>query len=198
MIKKVSVVSPTYNEIYTNLLTVFKHNIEKMNMKIDILTEKIDKNEKRMIRLDDKMNELISLMNEGKIKNKLRNVIEEKILFEGIITREIVLKNLSLRSIKGDLNLIKKYYLLEGKKSIELMNSRRFEYWRDGRWHIDMDGHYIGKVLCNNLQKLYTSVNYLSNLDNNLNDFMQNQVHINKISNEKYRKELVKNLKLEL
>ena len=194
MVKKINIIKDDYSlksihELISKNFKEINKKIEEMNYKIELNSEKIDELSIKVTNLRTKMN----IREEDKY---IRDVKEMKYIIGEDFPKDKVLKNLSLRSVTGDINLIKYYYLNNEKKSIELINQRRFEFWNEGRWHIDMDGHKISNILTRNLQKLYAGVNTISSIESYV--FLQNQVHINRITSDKYKKQLIRQLKLEM
>ena len=193
MLKKINIIKdgPSPIDIYK----LIEDNFKEMNKKIDNMNKKIDFNSEKLEEITLKLKSIKNY----KVKcgeEYRRDVKEQKFIIGKDFSKEKVLSNLSLRSVNGDINLIKHYYLLEDKKSIELMNQRRFEFWNEGRWHIDMDGHKIANIISKNLQKLYTSVNTISEIESYA--FLQNQVHINRLCSDRYKKQLIRKLKVEI
>lgn len=183
--------------------TTLKSLFELIDKRFNEITEKMDKMNESIQTNNDKI-EYLSLKLEsmkGLMKFKdnddyRKDVKEIKFIIGEDFPKDKVLQNLSLRSVTGDINLINYYYLVKGKESIELVNQRRFEYWNDGRWHIDLDGHKIASVITKNLQRLYAGINSIKTIESY--SFLQNQVHINRLQSDKYKKQLIKQLKVDI
>ena len=194
MVKKINIIKDDYS--LKSIHELISKNFKEINKKIDEMNEKIELNSEKIDELSIKVTNLKTKMNIREEDKYIRDVKEMKYIIGEDFPKDKVLKNLSLRSVTGDINLIKYYYLNKEKKSIELINQRRFEFWNEGRWHIDMDGHKISNILTRNLQKLYAGVNTISSIESYV--FLQNQVYINRIASDKYKKQLIRQLKLEM
>tara|TARA_B100001964_G_C14179890_1_gene575678 strand:- start:690 stop:1286 length:597 start_codon:yes stop_codon:yes gene_type:complete len=190
-LKKIS----STNQFQISITQLLKDEFSKINKKFDKMENQIQSNEKKIMDLANKMNLLIDSINDNckQVKN-MRDLSEERI----ILDKEDILHSLKLHNLTGDIRIIKKFYLdidvLE-EPSIRQISSRKFEYWNNGRWNDDFNCVYIVDTLTKNLQTLYTSVNFLTNVNNNTNIFMTNQKHINNLTTEKYRKLLVREIK---
>jgi hypothetical protein len=51
----------------------------------------------------------------------------------------------------------------------------------------DVNGTYIKNVILNNIENCYLKVNIFDNYENNMEQFLKNQEHINKLSENKYK-----------
>jgi S-adenosylmethionine synthetase len=51
----------------------------------------------------------------------------------------------------------------------------------------DTNGTYIKNIVLRNIEKCYLKVNLIDNYMNDMDQFLKNQDHINKLSEEKYK-----------
>jgi hypothetical protein len=73
-------------------------------------------------------------------------------------------------------------------------STRSFEYYLNGKWILDPNGHYTIKTLCNNVQNLFLKFNVIDNKLIKEDDFYANQTFIMKLSEEKYNKKIFKDI----
>ena len=154
--------------------------------------------------------ELLSEINELKKqiliinKSKIINPTIKELKIENIeLPSKIIIKSLNLNSIKGDLIIFKQFYI--GTKisnennnmqpPIQCVCSRKYTYWDNGKWNDDMDGYIIAEILSKNIQQCYLKVNFLINLNHNIDQFILNQAHIHKLSDEKYKRLLIREIR---
>ena len=100
-----------------------------------------------------------------------------------------VINCLKLNSIKVDILLIKQYYFKHNVQSpIKYVNMRKYEYWDGKKWTLDLYGVTIMEIIICNLKHLYIRINTVENYDSAT--FLSNQEYINKMNNDRYRKNL--------
>ena len=178
------------------ILIMLKNEFTNVNKKYDMILEKIEKNDNDVGNMHEKMEMLLKNINDmNKVPvrihgDDIKNIVKEKL----DIDKCIVIKHLKKHSILSDAMLIKQIYMQDGMESINYISERKLEYWKSGRWVLDRDGTYMREILTDNLKRLYTGVNYMSNF-NDLNIFMLNQKHIINMGTDKYKKKLIKELK---
>ncbi len=88
--------------------------------------------------------------------------------------------------------LFKIYYLKNELKPIRNINLRHYEYWCNGKWNIDHYGRDIMDIITFNLKQCYLKINTIENYE--VNEFLQNQIHIFELNDEKYKRELLRGI----
>jgi hypothetical protein len=108
---------------------------------------------------------------------------------------DFVKKCLEMNSMGGDIKLFKKMYI-DGvpKEYLPIRHIRKkFQYWLNGHMNDDdTNGSYIKDTITRNIESLYLKINMYENYQsNNIDQFVNNQDHINKLSDEKYKEKLL-------
>ena len=119
--------------------------------------------------------------------NPNRAIKNEKILMES----EIVGRYLSYKEVESDCELLGKYYFDDiPKEDYPLKRDKKNDsyFWNGDEW-IEDNGTNLKSILSNNLRKLYTKINVISDQNSNPN-YLENQEHINKINTKKYQMKL--------
>ena len=119
--------------------------------------------------------------------NPNRAIKNEKIQMDP----EIVERYLSYKEIESDCELLGKYYFDEiPKEDYPLKRDKKNDsyFWNGDEW-IEDNGTNLKSILSNNLRKLYTKINVISDKNSNTN-YLENQEHINKINTKKYQMKL--------
>jgi len=75
---------------------------------------------------------------------------------------------------------------------IRITGKRSYEYFDNNKWNPDLYGHHSINVLLKNIQDLFISFNNVENYS--IDKFMENQIFIFKLSVDKYKKEIFKNI----
>jgi hypothetical protein len=75
---------------------------------------------------------------------------------------------------------------------LRITGKRSYEYYHNNKWNPDLYGHHSMNVICKNIQDLFLSFNTMENY--NIEKFMANQAFIFKLSNDKYKKDVFKNI----
>ena len=123
---------------------------------------------------------------------ELREVKIEKM----VIPEEIIRRCIKYGSSRGDMLLIKHWYLDKSKRQpFRCINRNRWEYWCNGTWNIDIDGEYLKEVIAKNIQNCYLRINRIDYYDDNFDMFLENQKHIHELSDSKYRKRMLAGIK---
>ena len=106
------------------------------------------------------------------------------------INKEIILECLKMRSLEGDIKLFKILYLKDVTKEfypLRYINKKEYQYMNDNLWHDDNNGTYIKDIILKkNIARCYLKVNTIDNVKNN-DEFIDNQQHISKLTEEKYQ-----------
>ena len=119
--------------------------------------------------------------------NPNRAIKNEKIQME----TEIVGRYLSYKEVESDCELLGKYYFDDiPKEDYPLKRDKKNDsyFWNNDEW-IEDNGTNLKSILSNNLRKLYTKINVISDQNSNPN-YLENQEHINKINTKKYQMKL--------
>jgi hypothetical protein len=119
--------------------------------------------------------------------NPNRAIKNEKIQMDP----EIVERYLSYKEIESDCELLGKYYFDEiSKEDYPLKKDKKNDsyFWNGDEW-IEDNGTNLKSILSNNLRKLYTKINVITDQISNPN-YLENQEHINKINTKKYQMKL--------
>ncbi len=107
---------------------------------------------------------------------------------------DFVKKCLEMNSIGGDIKLFKKMYI-DGvpKEYLPIRHIRKkFQYWFNGHMNDDdSNGSYIKDTICRNIESLYLKINMYDNYQSNIDQFVNNQDHINRLSDEKHKEKIL-------
>ena len=156
---------------------------------------KMDKMEKELLELkrttsEDKSNENIITIRDIKKKDDF--------LGNGDVTKEYVLKQLEMNSVKTDFNFIKYVYFKDKKYKefpVRYVNTKILEYWNNNSWHMDRTGgDNVVNILIYNICSCYKKLNNNDNFPN-IDVFMENQDHIHSMKKDKYVSSICKLLK---
>jgi hypothetical protein len=186
----------------TNNLNL-EQKIDNLENKIDILEEKLDLLQNTII--NSKNNENITINNEEIIK-KINNIeINDKnINDKNIINykyKELKEESFDLdynfvklcldnANIDNDIKIFKKIYLEDIPKEYYPIRhiKKKFQYWYNGHMvDDDLNGTYVKNVILKNIENCYLKINVIENYSNDMDQFLKNQEHINKLSEEKYK-----------
>lgn len=143
-------------------------------------------------RLFFELNEMRKIINDLKDEigsNKKIPILMELKKEPLIIDQIKVVSALSMANILGDIMLFKLAYMKTEMKPIRIISPRRYEYWANSKWNLD-DGSDIIDIISNNLKMAYLKVNTPNNFE--VEHFIKNQEHIYELSNDKYKRELLK------
>jgi hypothetical protein len=157
-----------------------------------IILDKLDNLEKRIINIEKKIETKPSDNGE-----ECENLIELK--QESLnIGKEDTLKALSYRDYRSIIYVFRHFYKNKLNSTyaypIRITGKRSFEFYSNKKWNNDLYGHTSMNIVCGNIQNLFIKYNDLDTGDVSDEDFMNNQQFICKLSEEKYRKEIYKNI----
>ena len=178
---------------------IYHQNAMILN-KINFLEEKINNIESKINNFEEKINNIeLNIINYN--KNNNTNTINDSIIElkkeELNIDNKDVLKAISYRDYRSIIYIMKLIYKNKVNNTtsypIKIVGKRSYEYFLNNKWHSDPYGHYITNTICLNIQNLFIKNN---NFDLNIdyNDFLLNQNFIYKLSEDKYKKEIFKNI----
>jgi hypothetical protein len=112
------------------------------------------------------------------------------------IPEKFIRKCIKYGSIRGDMLIIKHWYIDNSDQPpIRYINSKRWDFWCNGKWNIDFEGEYIKDVISKNIQRAYLSVNTIDYYEDNYDQFLDNQKHIQKLSDKNYKKKILNGIK---
>jgi len=169
------------------------------------IIDKIDELDKRMTLIENKVDITIQLAKKGKCNPDLFNSVPEENIVElkretlNISENETV-KALNYRDYRSVLYLFKLYYKNKTNKNyvypIRVIGKRSYEYYANNKWNSDLYGHFIMNTICQNIENLFLTINNLDEYGDLIDDedFIPNQNFINKLSVEKFKKELFRNI----
>jgi hypothetical protein len=109
-----------------------------------------------------------------------------------------VQKCLEMNNITGDMKMFQKMYL-EGvsREFIPIRHIKKiYQYWLNGHMNDDMGGQYIKNTVSRNIEILYMKANIYDRYEDRIEKFMNNQEHIGKFSDEKYKDKILLQISL--
>ncbi len=183
---------PSEFERIQNRMSIYQNTLLE---KMEIMFNKINTIEDRLTRLEQN-----AKFNYVEFEGEILTIKELKM--ERLdIDEDIVLKALVYKNYQSVIYIMRHYYrTTRGNKvfyPIRMKSRRNFEYFYNNQWLNDAYGHYITKVICNNVQNLFLRYNKI-NKHINEEELFFNQQFILKLSEEKYKKEIFKNIVDEL
>lgn len=198
-----SSISQTYSqseflEKILNISSKIKEDQENIINKIELL-------EKKMILIENKVDLSIAIAKKSKNLSGLLNtepddnIIELKRETINVSENDIV-KALNYRDYRSVIYLFKVFYKNKINKNytypIRIIGKRSYEYYANNRWNSDLYGHFIMNTICQNMENLFLTINNLDDYGDLIDeeDFIPNQNFINKLSAEKYKKEIFRSI----
>ena len=208
-------INNSINYTINKKINFYNDRIDMMMLKIEEnfeLSNKIMKLLEKNVNLENKINELedvIKNMNsESIIKKKITNVscnikhieknndIELKSIYKELkkeffdLDESFVKECLTNTSLNDDIRMFKKMYIDGISKEYYPIRhiKKKLQYWCDGRMiDDDSNGTYIKTILLKNIEECYFKINQYENYVNNIEQFLKNQEHISKLSEQKYK-----------
>jgi len=111
---------------------------------------------------------------------------------------EIVIKALTFRDYRAVIYIFREYYKIKSDKKysypIRIISSKSYDFYENGKWNKDLYGYVSMNTLINNIQNIFIKHNDLDNELVSQDDFLLNQDFIYKLSTEKYKKDVFKNI----
>jgi len=156
--------------------------INEMN-KIKYLTKQLSQDEPIMDEKIKKKNQLIKNPEYKDVKKEIFN-----------IDIKIIKDCLNMNNQAGDIKLFKKMYIENIPKEYYPIRhiQKNLQYWLNNHMNDDdSNGTYIKNVIISNIENCYLSVNIFDNYSDNMEQFLKNQEHINKLSENKYKDNLL-------
>ena len=175
-----------FNNIIQKKLNVFENIINNIQTKISSLEIKINNLEDNFklvtnIKLNSDDNENIVQLKKESI-NIENNIVKKALIYKDYRTILYLFKYY----YRNKTNVIHKY-------PIRIKSKRVYEYYNNSTWIIDNNGHYIKNTLFMNIQTILFKYNNMDNIDD-LEDLYNNQIFINKLSEDKYKRDLFKHI----
>ena len=167
---------------------------ELNSLSIKIL-DKINSLEDRIKKIEKK----IDMINNKNITNQIieENIIELK-LEDLNINNEDTIKAIQYRDYRSIMYIFKLYYKTKTNETysypIRIMGKRKFSYYDKKQWNNDPFGHHIINVIFQNIQNLFIKYNDMELNDISCEDFVKNQTFICKLINDKYKRDIFKNI----
>jgi len=106
------------------------------------------------------------------------------------IDDKIIKDCLNMNNLSGDIKLFKKMYIENIPKEFYPIRhiQKNFQYWLNNHMvDDDCNGTYIKNVILSNIENCYLRINIYDNYSDNMEQFLKNQEHINKLSENKYK-----------
>jgi hypothetical protein len=202
-----------------NIVEHLKLNNKNLEIKINNLEEKIisleniifdlkkDKIEidKKIFKKEEKLKE--EKLNEEKLydnneieQNNEKNDIIQTYKYKDVKEESIELDYDFIKSclesanIHNDIKIFKKIYIDNIPKEYYPIRhiKKKFQYWKDNHMNDDdSNGTYIKNTILKNIEYCYLKVNIYENYNNNIDQLLKNQEHINKLREEKYKDKLL-------
>jgi hypothetical protein len=164
----------------------------KLNDSQELILNKIENIELRLSKIENNIENIISK------NNNSNNIVELKI--ENIdLDKNIIMKALEYRDYKSVISIFREYYKKDQNNiyPIKVSGKRTYEFYLNNKWNSDIYGHYIMNTICRNVQNILLRGNIIETIQENgfdYNDFLLNQSFIYKLGDEKYKKEILKNI----
>jgi len=176
-------ITKKYKEINKeNIEEINKENIEEIN-KENI--EEIDK--KNIEEINKKHIEETKIIKTfSNNENKYKDLKEEY----ANLDYNFVKSCLDNTNIQSDIKIFKKIYIDNVPKEYYPIRhiKKKFQYWKDDHMNDDdSNGIYIKNIILKNIEQCYLNINIFENYTNDIDQFLKNQDHINKLREEKYK-----------
>lgn len=176
---------------YKTLLEKIYVISSKIHNDQDQILQKLNQIETRVLNIEKYIEISTKLLNNDKDEN-LKELKSENLTLE----KKEVFKALSYKDYRSIIHVFK--YVYKNKHNgnyvypIRITGKRSYEYYDNSKWNPDLYGHHSMNTLCLNMQNLFIQHNNIDELTSE--DFLLNQNFIYKLSEEKYKKEIFKNI----
>lgn len=170
------------------LILELLNNNKKLKKNNEIIKDNIsDKNDKNIVDEED-----IQIIEKSKKKISIAKTYEYKDIKKEFFNIEdkFVKDCLNMNNLSGDIKLFKKMYIENIPKEFYPIRhiQKNFQYWLNNHMvDDDVSGTYIKSVILTNIENCYLKVNTFENYSENMEQFLKNQEHINKLSENKYK-----------
>jgi hypothetical protein len=170
--------------------------MKQMSIQMDEILRKVNQMDTRLQRIEDCYSNSYTEVN-GEIC-RIKEIKNENLH----VDVDEVLKCLVYRDYRSVLHIFKLHYRTQIHGNIyypiRMKSKRTYEYYLRGKWLLDPNGHYITKTVCNNIQNLFMRFNDIDNKKITENTWYANQTFIQKMSDEKFKKEIFRHIVDEL
>ena len=168
--------------------------IFNLQEKINIIEQKVNTLEYENKSLKEKISNINNCS--VNIINKQISNIRDFNLIKINCSDDILKRYLNNCNVKSDINLCKFIYFKDiNKENYCIKYERYFEYYTSNEWIKDMNGKYIIEKILKLIKQKYLSINNFDNYRTNMEKMIENQNHINKMSEKKYLNEFTNKLK---
>lgn len=112
------------------------------------------------------------------------------------LEEEFVRKCMEMNSMVGDMKMFQKMYLENVSKEFYSIRyvKKTYQYWLNGKMYDDIGGSYIKNTISRNIEMLYMKMNTFEYYGEKVEKFMNNQEHICKLSDEKYKDKMLQQI----
>jgi len=172
-----------------------KEILDEINNISSKIIDKLNSLEDRVKKIEKK----IDMINNKNITNQIieENLVELK--QEDLnIDQSDVLKAIQYRDHRSIIYIFKLYYKTKTNETytypIRIIGKRKFSYYDNKQWNNDSFGHHCIKVIFQNIQNLFIKFNNMELYDISYEDFIKNQTFICKLINDKYKRDIFKNI----
>ena len=117
--------------------------------------------------------------------NNYKSIVKESYEIDDSFIRDC----LDMTSLEGDIKIFKKMYIDDISKEYYPIRhiKKKIQYWNGTNMIDDPNGTFIKNTILKNIEECYLKVNNYDDYSNNMDQFLKNQEHINKIMEEKYK-----------
>ena len=182
------------NERMINIEKHLDHFFIKNDVvKNDVVKNDIVKND--VVKNDIVKNDIVkndAVINDA-IKNDDNNFYKElkvETFLNLNINKDFIKECLNMSNINGDIKLFKKIYIDNILKEYYPIRhiKKKLQYWLDNHMNDDdTNGTYIKNIIFKNMETCYLKINIFDEHCENTEQFLKNQEHINKLSEQKYK-----------
>jgi len=188
-------------EIIQKPLTKSDSNIELLKKMNEIISNDSD-TEKDDYTKDDYIKNDKNVEKKKALKSKKQKTPTDTLLTKYVdikvkhfdIDEKIVKKCLNMNSTNGDIQLFKKMYIENvSKEYIPIRHiKKKFQYWiNDHMQDDDTGGEYIVSTVLKNIELCYMKINTMDNYGDDIDQFLKNQEHINRLHDPKYKERIL-------
>lgn len=190
-----SILKDKLENIENILNTILINKSDDLQNTLDIGNLKHDDNKIFIINKDNSQSKdnLTSSVDSNSFSEKDNNNIlfykelkKEDIILDSNFVKEC----LNVTNIKGDIKIFRKIYIDNIPKEYYPIRhiKKKYQYWYDGHMVDDeTNGNYIKNTILKNIEECYLRINTYDNYSNDMEQFLKNQEHINKLSEQKYK-----------
>jgi hypothetical protein len=161
-------------------------------------TEEDKSSEKKKVSKVKKQKEPINTQIQNQNQNQNQDTLLTKYIEVKVkhfdIDEKIIKKYLNMNSTNGDIQLFKKMYIENvAKEYIPIRHiKKKFQYWiSDHMQDDDTNGEYIVSTVLKNIELCYMKVNNMDNYGDDIDQFLKNQEHINRLHDIKYKDKIM-------